>query len=769
MSDPPRNRYQPGLCVCIPVGPADLPELPRTLRSLDAARRIPGDTQLFLLSGLEVEAAARCLPGTSGAEVRVLRCQGEQPLTALRESVRHAAPGADVLFLRPGMQLPRAVDCRLRWAAYRNPRIGIATPISTQGRSLVVPSQLVSDYAARASLDAFDRFLLGVAAYGNFSAAAPHPGCFYLRRQGLELLCRRPDWPPNETGPALVAMVGILREAGLDTVICDHVPVAGSCSEEPGALAWIEATEEGKGFLDLHPLAPLASRAHAALSTQPALLPHADLPLQPVILHLGHSWGGGLDRWISDYIAADRAARHLVLKSIGNWGAFGQTLVLHAPDSAGAPIEEHGLGRPIRATEITHTRYRDILADIIQRHAVDAVFVSSLIGHAFDALEFDLPTVLICHDYYPFCPALNITFGGVCTDCSAERLAQCFADNEHNRFFLNVDAGDWLAIRERYATVMREREIRIVAPSASVMRNLHTLDHRLRPLPGNIIPHGAAALPRIDHPKGEGAKLRILLLGHLTLNKGKRLLLDALPALAEEAELYLVGCNQDCDDFRSQPGVAQVVERYERETLADMVGAIDPDLGLLLSVVPETFSYTLSELAAMGVPVLATRIGSFEDRIKDGENGFLCAADADSLRAKVHVLNHRREILSEVRERIAHQQATTPRAMVAGYWALVPLHGFSYASYGSRDAASIGGEHSLEVAAIRNIKHMNLPFAELVHQIQELVREKIDTSPRFRTWQRRLLRFAYNGLSFSFALVLKLTLRARGHPRRRSE
>ncbi len=42
-----------------------------------------------------------------------------------------------------------------------------------------------------------------------------------------------------------------------------------------------------------------------------------------------------------------------------------------------------------------------------------------------------------------------------------------------------------------------------------------------------------------------------------------------------------------------------------------MLAGLKPDLGLLLSVVPETFSYTLCELQQLRVPVLATNIGSF--------------------------------------------------------------------------------------------------------------------------------------------------------------
>ena len=66
-----------------------------------------------------------------------------------------------------------------------------------------------------------------------------------------------------------------------------------------------------------------------------------------------------------------------------------------------------------------------------------------------------------------------------------------------------------------------------------------------------------------------------------------------------------------------------IIWEYQKLELGDYLRRIDADLGLMLSVVPETFSYTLSELWAAGIPVLATRLGAFEDRIVEAQNGWL--------------------------------------------------------------------------------------------------------------------------------------------------
>ncbi len=69
---------------------------------------------------------------------------------------------------------------------------------------------------------------------------------------------------------------------------------------------------------------------------------------------------------------------------------------------------------------------------------------------------------------------------------------------------------------------------------------------------------------------------------------------------------------------------------------------IAPHMGLLLSIVPETFSYTLSEMWAAGIPVLATRLGAFGDRIRDGQNGWLEPIDAASILARLKEIDNDR-------------------------------------------------------------------------------------------------------------------------------
>ncbi len=64
-------------------------------------------------------------------------------------------------------------------------------------------------------------------------------------------------------------------------------------------------------------------------------------------LHVGHSWGGGLSRWMEDYIHANSSYHQLVLRSVGELTAFGQVISLYASPDSQEPLRSWTLGEPI--------------------------------------------------------------------------------------------------------------------------------------------------------------------------------------------------------------------------------------------------------------------------------------------------------------------------------------------------------------------------------------------------------------------------------------
>ena len=393
---------------------------------------------------------------------------------------------------------------------------------------------------------------------------------------------------------------------------------------------------------------------------------------KPVILHVKHGWGGGVDRWIEDYCSTDTASQHLVLRSFESEAGLGAGYFLYSSASA-SPIAQWYLSTPIRASAVAHAEYGGIFRAIIRVFGVQTVMVSSLLGHSLDALNSGLPTIMIVHDYYPWCAGIVMHFSQPCQGCGWEHLQSCLQDNPMG--FLNhfLTADEVVALRQRLLSLLSAGSFLPVAPSSSVVKQLGGVEPRLLDFDWKIIPHGVSLTRPASIAVENGGSKRpcAVVLGRLHLHKGRDLLLEAMPALVPGCRVVLLGCGVDAARQFAPWEEVEVIADYQLSELAQWLDTIKPDFAILASVVPETFGYTLSELWAFGIPPLATRVGAYDERIVDGDNGFLYEPNPDSLVQAVGRLLAQPEELSRVRQRLSDAEVHTCADMVRSYHELL--------------------------------------------------------------------------------------------------
>lgn len=371
------------------------------------------------------------------------------------------------------------------------------------------------------------------------------------------------------------------------------------------------------------------------------------------ILHVMHGWGGGLERWVNDFCRFDKRSHNFQLRSMGVPGVPGKEIHLSKSSSKNGlqPIKVWKLDKPITSTSIYSTEYQIILEEILNSYQIDFIIISSFIGHSLDLLSFgQVHKIIVCHDYYPFCPAINIYFDSICSDCKGSRLKGCFGNNNFNRFFPLANAEEWLLIRRSYLDLVGASHIPLVVPSASVERHLKLLAPSLQISRFVEISHGfdnqvlltpsiqsSDSLLNVNYEIHHAQRPRIVILGSLALHKGLNLFKEIYQEIIQFADVYLIGSGSDGEIFSKEKGI-HFLRQYSQEDLPILIKETSPDLALLLSVWPETFSYTLSELFTMRIPVLATNVGSFQDRIINNVNGFLVEPSSDKILEKVKSL-----------------------------------------------------------------------------------------------------------------------------------
>jgi len=152
-------------------------------------------------------------------------------------------------------------------------------------------------------------------------------------------------------------------------------------------------------------------------------------------------------------------------------------------------------------------------------------------------------------------------------------------------------------------------------------------------LPIYVIPNGVD-LARFTngHQRVPSATVRILFVSRLILRKGLQFLIDALPAIRQQAAgpfvINVVGDGPDKDILLKQIetlGVGECVRFYgyvEHDKLPEYY--LDADIFVLPSLA-EGMPNVVLEAMGSGLPVVATRVAGSEDLVQDGQNGFLIA------------------------------------------------------------------------------------------------------------------------------------------------
>jgi O-antigen biosynthesis protein len=537
-------------------------------------------------------------------------------LAALRAAAR-AYPGRDLLLLDCAAVLPEHALERLALAVAAHPATGVWTPLGPH----------VADHDPRV-----DRSL---------DAIATDRWCWLLSDRSL------PETAQWSSRCSLWRAHALLRLADGETQappvdlqvrLCDLLFVDGA-----------DATPLADAADPLPAVQALRTRLQARGGLPPAI----GLDGRPVLLHVLHGWGGGAERFVRDLAASDQRFRHLVLCAAGDPGRrrHGERLELYC-DLEAAPLRSWPLSSPILATALESAEYRDVLAAVRGDFAVGSVLVSSLIGHSLDALRTGLPTAVVCHDYYPLWPQLHADFGDAGRDFSAAAIAPLLDAIGGGFEFAERRGEYWVRLRACYLQALEAADARMIAPTAGVRGNQCRIAPELADRRWQVIEHGLApwpswAAPLAGIPQHGRGRLRVVVTGRIRGGKGEQLLAELIEGLPDDVELVLLGAGAAGMRFFGSARVHLQLD-YRREELPQLLSDLHADIALLPSTVAETYSYMLSELRSLGMPVIATRLGSFAERIDNGIDGFLVPPDAGALRSLLVDLSGERMALRQL-------------------------------------------------------------------------------------------------------------------------
>jgi len=313
------------------------------------------------------------------------------------------------------------------------------------------------------------------------------------------------------------------------------------------------------------------------------------------------------------------------------------------------PVLDWEPREPFKVDKPWVEEYGQFIADVLDHYAIEIVHIRHLINQplltvprAVKARRLRL--ILSTHDFYYICPSVNLLdnrmefCGGVCTPGQGK----CYLPNDFVAAAPDLKhqwVNTWQKMSEELIAL--SDQIVVTTPSAQSVYE-------------SVFPDMAGKVIQIEHGRDGsdvatrarlGARkpgpLRILCPANWAPHKGPTLISDLAKMTAPLVEWHILGNRSDLvrGDVVHHSG-------YRRDQFEEIVSTIDPDFIGLFSIWPETYSHTLSEAWAAGVPVLATELGAVGDRIK-AHGGGQTFEHGRPAKIAQYVLEQARRVLSE--------------------------------------------------------------------------------------------------------------------------
>ena len=264
-----------------------------------------------------------------------------------------------------------------------------------------------------------------------------------------------------------------------------------------------------------------------------------------------------------------------------------------------------------------NTELRDIYFNILFDLKIDLIHINHLINHSYDLIDlaksFNIPYILNVHDFYYFCPSTHLL---------NKKNNYCEVFCKNNDFSCNISEN-----LEKIIDKWRNYSIKAINDSyLTIFPSEFSLNFYINNLKELKSEKLQVITPGRDFKSSNESftlpnkfPVKILCPGHLTPHKGS-LLIKNIKKLDKnnKIEFHFLGTSMpSLKEYGVNHG------RYEREKMETYLNSIKPSFIGLFSTSPETYSHTLTESWNSKIPVIATNLGAFKERINKTNGGFL--------------------------------------------------------------------------------------------------------------------------------------------------
>jgi GT2 family glycosyltransferase/glycosyltransferase involved in cell wall biosynthesis len=546
-------------------------------------------------------------------KIVVLRNQRNRGFVASVNIGIQAAPTNDVVLLNSDTEVPVGWLARLAGHAYATPRVASVSPFSNHATICGYPADAANPPAFGLGVAELDAACRAANAGRSVELPTSVGSCMYIRRMALA-----------ETGLFDAEAFGrgygeendfCLRAAARGwrhLLACDtFVYHRGAVSFGAGAMAAARA-----GMAVLQRRYPNYTRIVAQHVRRDAVAPYrfaVTLELfrrshRPTILMLSHDLGGGVRRHVLDLIGRiGNAANCLLLQSTARGAALSVPALPGHPELVLPADRLSDLVLVLQSANVTRAHIHHLMS-----MDIDARALLHRLGVPFD---------VTVHDYFAICPQVNllpVLQGTYCGEPDVAACNACIANRPSH------GARDIVSWRMSQAWQFKQAE-RIICPSEDVRRRLarYGVDRQAVVVPHEPVAATAWKLSPVSVAKGRA--LRVAVLGVLAHHKGAVTVLS-VAAASDPAKLsvHVIGRAEQ----ELPPARLTMTGEYQEDDLPALLASVKPHILWLPAQWPETYSYTLTAAIDSGLPIVASRIGAFPERLAGRPMTWLVDAEA---------------------------------------------------------------------------------------------------------------------------------------------
>ena len=541
---------------------------------------------------------------------------------------------SDVIVLNSDTRVTSGWIRKLRQAAYSGKHVATVTPVSNNagafsvpavGRENPVPVWLGLDQYARAITQGSEGIYPEIPTGNGF--------CIYIRRDCLAEVGKLdaeafPYGYGEENDFCMRAGKKNWTHLLDDSTLIYHVRGA-SFGDKKNALLkqgreildsrYPEYSQKVKSFIDS---SEICSIREQITTIQGILGKKKNYRVKPRILFVVSTRTGGTPQTNQDLMHAleDRIEAFL-LRCTGD-----KLSLSFFKEGVYYQLESVQLQQELKPFPHRSSEYDRYLANWLFKYSIELVHIRHIAWHGLGLVDvaksLDIPVVFSFHDYYTVCPTVHLLdehldyCWGKCTSTVGDCEQSLWSDRDlqplkHNKIY------SW----KKQMQEMLSRCDKFVTTCYSAQEVILKNFPDLKDNDFYIIPHGRdfeslcnlASIPR------EEERFRIVLPGNISRDKGVGLLVQLTEVCKEyNLEIHILGRLETVTKQEISGTENRVVLHgpYDRDSFGDMIDKIRPHMGAILSIWPETYCHTLTELWSCGIPVLGFDFGAVGERIR---------------------------------------------------------------------------------------------------------------------------------------------------------